>query len=48
MNCTYLILRSRAKRGVSKEGQQTRCSCPPFETLTAFAPQGEVDVGTVD
>ena len=34
--------------GVSKDGPQTGCSCPPFETLTAFAPQGEVRVGIVD
>src|SRR5437879_8805653 len=27
----HLILRSRAQRGVSKDGNQTRC-CPPFET----------------
>jgi hypothetical protein len=26
-----LILRSRAKRGVSKDGQQRQCN-PPFET----------------
>ena len=28
----YLILRSRALRGVSKDGQQARCAFPPFET----------------
>jgi hypothetical protein len=44
----YLILRSAAERRVSKDGQQTGCSCPPFETLTAFAPQGEVIVGLLD
>jgi hypothetical protein len=27
-----LTLRSRATRGVSKGGPQTRCSFPPFET----------------
>ena len=27
-----LILRSIAKRCVSKDGRQTRCSFPPFET----------------
>ena len=37
-----------ARRAVSKDGQQTWCSCPPFETLTAFAPQGEVFVGKFD
>ena len=36
-----LILRSRAKRGVSKDGNQSWC-CPPFETRPAAAPQGEV------
>src|SRR5215216_3189538 len=36
-----LILRSRAKRGVSKDGPQSWC-CPPFETRPAGAPQGEV------
>jgi hypothetical protein len=29
---TYLILRSAAKRRVSKDGQQARCAFPPFET----------------
>jgi hypothetical protein len=36
-----LILRSRAKRGVSKDGHQARCSCPSFETLAALAPHDE-------
>ena len=36
-----LILRSRAQRGVSKDGQQHDCN-PPFETRPAAAPQGEV------
>jgi len=38
----HLTLRSIAKRCVSKGGQQTRCSCSPFETRPAAAPQGEV------
>src|SRR5438270_13727444 len=29
--CSHLILRSRAQRGVSKDGDALRCS-PPFET----------------
>jgi hypothetical protein len=36
-----LILRSRLKGGVSKDGSQSWCS-PPFETRAAGAPQGEV------
>src|SRR5215831_3233204 len=36
-----LILRSRAKRGVSKDRQHRDCG-PPFETRPAGAPQGEV------
>src|SRR5688572_28383235 len=39
-----LILRSIAKRCVSKDGQQTPCSLPPFETRPPGAPQGEVVV----
>ena len=39
--CLVLTLRSHAKRGVSKGRPQARCSCPPFETLAALAPQGE-------
>ncbi len=27
---------------VSKDGQQARCSFPPFETAAAWPPQGEV------
>ena len=27
-----LILRSRAERGVSKDGNEHRACCPPFET----------------
>src|SRR5262245_56412202 len=37
-----LILRSRAKRGVSKDGNEQNVCCPPFETRPAAAPQGEV------
>jgi len=32
--CSHLILRSRAQRGVSKDGDALRCS-PPFETPAA-------------
>src|SRR6185436_9373135 len=32
--CSHLILRSRAQRGVSKDGDGLRCS-PPFETPAA-------------
>ena len=32
--CSHLILRSRAQRGVSKDGDAFRCS-PPFETPAA-------------
>jgi hypothetical protein len=38
---THLILRSRAKRGVSKDGNES-CYGSPFETRPAAAPQGEV------
>ncbi len=31
-----LILRSRAERGVSKDGQQASCSFPSFETRCAL------------
>jgi hypothetical protein len=33
-----LILRSRAVRGVSKDGAQSWC-CPPFETRPEFTPR---------
>jgi hypothetical protein len=36
-----LILRSRAKRGVSKDGQQRQCN-PPFETALRASSGGEV------
>ena len=36
-----LILRSRAQRGVSKDGQHQDCF-PPFETGAMRPPQGEV------
>ena len=39
-----LILRSRAQRGVSKDGRQW-CCIPPFETGAARPPQGEVMSG---
>ena len=40
----HLILRSIAKRCVSKDGQQSRWS-PHFETRPSGAPQGEVGFG---
>src|SRR5206468_215229 len=43
-NSKNLMLRSRAQRGVSKHGHRTRCSCLPFETRPAGAPQGEVSL----
>jgi hypothetical protein len=43
----YLILRSIAKRCVSKDGQQAWCSFPPFETRPAGAPQGEAILARV-
>jgi len=37
MNAPNLILRSRVS-GVSKDGPQTRCSFPPFETHKPLSP----------
>jgi hypothetical protein len=39
-----LTLRSRAKRGVSKGGNEHLAGCPCFETLAALAPQHEVGI----
>jgi hypothetical protein len=36
---THFMLKGRI--AVSKHGQQTWCSFPPFETRPAAAPQGE-------
>jgi hypothetical protein len=37
-----LVLRSRAKHGVSKDGHKPQCVRPSFETRPADAPQDEV------
>jgi len=43
MNANHpLTLRSGLQGRVSKGGQQTRCSYPPFETAASRPPQGEV------
>ncbi len=39
---TCLILRSAAKRRVSKDGYEHRICCPSFETAAAQPPQDEV------
>ena len=38
---TNLILRSHAKRGVSKDGNEHYACGPSFETLAMLAPQDE-------
>src|SRR5262245_3318008 len=35
----FLILRSHAKRGVSKDGNEHHVFCRPFETPTEFTPR---------
>jgi hypothetical protein len=42
MTQTHLTLRSGLQGRVSKGGNTHLASCPPFETLAALAPQGEV------
>jgi hypothetical protein len=40
----HLTLRSGPQGRVSKGGDEHIACCPPFETLAALAPQGEVVV----